>query len=300
MKALLNEKGKPYVEVLEHDGYYFPDQLGAQKNVNVPEFLAGLNELNFRDDEICVVSYPKSGTHWTFEICNMLKSGRSEFIDTLIPIFDYSPKEVLKFVQSKIGVYTSHFYPRHMPKQLMKTRCKIIHVYRNPKDVAVSYFNFIKKLNNIDIQDMSFSEFLRHFVSGNVPCGSLVKWIEEWTTFKKENPNYPLLEISYEEMKNNLKESVERISNFLGLDSSPELIEDIARKCDFDVMSAHKNSHVPERMKTISSLENTHIFYRKGGVGDWKNHFTVAENEAFDKSMETILPILGLKITHEL
>jgi hypothetical protein len=37
-----------------------------------------------------------------------------------------------------------------------------------------------------------------------------------------------------------------------------------------------------------------------GEVGDWKNYFTVAENEAFDKSMETILPELGLNITYQL
>jgi hypothetical protein len=32
-------------------------------------------------------------------------------------------------------------------------------------------------------------------------CGAWVKWIEEWTTFKKENPEYPILEIAYEDMK---------------------------------------------------------------------------------------------------
>jgi hypothetical protein len=32
-------------------------------------------------------------------------------------------------------------------------------------------------------------------------CGSWAKWIEEWKTFKKENPECPMLEIAYEDMK---------------------------------------------------------------------------------------------------
>jgi hypothetical protein len=34
-----------------------------------------------------------------------------------------------------------------------------------------------------------------------VLCGSWAKWIEEWHTFKKDNPDYPLFEMSYEDMK---------------------------------------------------------------------------------------------------
>lgn len=49
----------------------------------------------------------------------------------------------------------------------MEKRYKIILVYRNPKDVAVSYFNFSKKLRTFDIEDMDFSEYLRHYISGN-------------------------------------------------------------------------------------------------------------------------------------
>lgn len=61
MKPLLNDRGKPYTEVLEYDGYLFPGKLGRKGKTKVSEILADLNELSFEDDEVCIVSYPKSG-----------------------------------------------------------------------------------------------------------------------------------------------------------------------------------------------------------------------------------------------
>jgi hypothetical protein len=59
------------------------------------------------------------------------------------------------------------------------------------------------------------------------------------------------------------------------------------------------------RFQAIIFIFGIHTYYwlvifASGGVGDWKNYFTVAENEAFDKSMETISPEIGLKITYEI
>ncbi|XP_061180357.1 sulfotransferase 1E1-like [Saccostrea echinata] len=265
MKNLLNDKGESFAKVLDYDGYYFPNFLSAKRDVDVSKFLAGLNELTFKDEEMCIVSYPKSGTHWAYEICNMLKNGNSEFMNSMLPIFENSPMTDIEAAQKKNGVHSSHMYPRHLPRDLVKKRCKIIQVYRNPKDVAVSYFNFSKKLIFYNTADMSFPEFLRHFVSGEVPCGGWVKWLQEWKTFQKENPDYPLLEISYEEMKRNLKEAVKRMSDFLNLNSSPKLIEEIARKCDFDIMSTYKNSTIPKEMSEITEKKNSnsHIFLQK-------------------------------------
>jgi hypothetical protein len=96
----------------------------------------------------------------------MVRSGNPDFINTMVPIFDHSSTEGLK-EEATSGVYTSHLYPRHMPKHFMEKRCKIIHIYRNPKDVAVSYFNFSKKLRKYDMEDMDFSEYLRHYLTGN-------------------------------------------------------------------------------------------------------------------------------------
>lgn len=97
----------------------------------------------------------------------MLKAGNTDFMNELVPILDYTPMEALKVVKATNRIYTSHMYPRHIPKQLIEKRCKLILVYRNPKDTAVSYFDFSKKVRAFDTGDMCFSEFLRHYICGN-------------------------------------------------------------------------------------------------------------------------------------
>jgi hypothetical protein len=57
---------------------------------------------------------------------------------------------------------------------------------------------------------------------------------------------------------------VKRISEFLAIESSPQLIEEIMEKCQFKAMAEHKNSNIPQSMGDITPFKNDHIFYRKG------------------------------------
>lgn len=61
MKPLLKDNGEPFTEVLEYDGYLFPNMLGCQQDIDVAEYLASIDELGFEGDEMCIVSYPRSG-----------------------------------------------------------------------------------------------------------------------------------------------------------------------------------------------------------------------------------------------
>ena len=54
------------------------------------------------------------------------------------------------------------------------------------------------------------------------------------------------------------------IADFLDLNSSEELIEEIAKKCDFQTMSKFKNSNVPASMRMVTDVTDKHIMYRKG------------------------------------
>jgi hypothetical protein len=45
---------------------------------------------------------------------------------------------------------------------------------------------------------------------------------------------------------------VSKISYFLGVSSLPDSIEDIAKKCEFDTMSMHKNANTPEPIRQLT------------------------------------------------
>ncbi|XP_013409999.1 estrogen sulfotransferase-like isoform X2 [Lingula anatina] len=101
-----------------------------------------------------------------------------------------------------------------------------------------------------------------------VPSGSWFRYMLDWWNSQKGNPN--VLFITYEELSANDQKVVKKMAEFLNCTNTDEFYEEVARKCSFHSMKKSRE----DAMK---------IFFRKGQVGDWKNWFTVAQNEEFDK-----------------
>lgn len=215
----------------------------------------------------------------------MLRNNRAEFTKPVPPLVGMLPAE--KLMQVPDGVLVAHLLPRHMPKNAIQKRCKLVHIYRNPKDVIVSFFNFLKKTKDgAMMQDMEFDVFFELYITDQLPGGLWTKFVKAWSDFKDENPTYPILNICYEKMKKDLKAHVKMIADFLQLKPSEELIEEIANKCEFQTMSKFKNSNIPEDMHMVTDVKSNHIIYRKGEAGDWKNWLKVAQSEAVDAEVE--------------
>ena len=73
---------------------------------------------------------------------DMLENNSSEFTKHMLPLIEMLPPEQIEQVPD--GVFVAHLLPRHIPKNVFEKRCKIVNIYRNPKDVVVS-FKFIQK-----------------------------------------------------------------------------------------------------------------------------------------------------------
>lgn len=280
-RDLKDPTGKVVFRAVEYDGTRFPAIIFG----NIANQLRELNGMTFKESDVFVVAYPKSGTHWCYEIVAMLRNNSSELTKQSPPLIDRLPVEKLRQVSD--GVRVSHLLPRHMPRDSIERRCKIIHIYRNPKDVAVSYFHFLKKTKEGElIKDMEFDVFFQMFITDQLHRGSWIDYVKEWTDFKEENVEYPLLNICYESMKKDLRGHVKIIADFLEVKPSEELMDEIAHKCEFQTMSAFKHNNIPDSMCRITEVRDKHIMYRKGEVGDWKNWLTVAQSEALDERIQ--------------
>lgn len=95
----------------------------------------------------------------------MLKQGKTDYYKNMVNVFDYMDKDRLAAIPSPRNI-TGHIWYRHLPAD--KSKCKIIYVKRNPKDVAVSMYAMYKKVNPsiIDYQG-EWSDFLELYMSGN-------------------------------------------------------------------------------------------------------------------------------------
>ena len=107
-----------------------------------------------------------------------------------------------------------------------------------------------------------------------------------------------VLFIKYEDLKSDVLSQVKQLAEFLGFPFSEEeekqgLIEEIAKLCSIENMKGLKCN-----MDGRRSFGATHSsFFRKGVVGDWKNHLTPSMVERMKKIMQEKFEESGLQIS---
>ncbi|XP_028340932.1 sulfotransferase 2B1, partial [Physeter macrocephalus] len=161
---------------------------------------------------------------------------------------------------------------------LPNTHTQVIYVGRNPRDVVVSLYHYSKIARQLKDPGTP-DQFLKNFLKGEVQFGSWFDHIKGWIRMQgKEN----FLFITYEELQQDLHSSVQRICQFLGRLLDEEALESVVAHSAFKAMKANTMSNFS--LLPPSLLDQSHgAFLRKGICGDWKNHFTVAQSEAFDR-----------------
>uniref|UniRef100_A0A8C5PRI4 Sulfotransferase n=1 Tax=Leptobrachium leishanense TaxID=445787 RepID=A0A8C5PRI4_9ANUR len=278
-----------------YKGTHFSVNVHSEASLNYAE-----NEFVAFDDDIFNVTYPKSGTNWMIEILSLIKSKGDPSLNNSVPIFDRAPWFEIVDVKEKVEslsrprIISSHL-PHHIfAKSFFKSKAKIIYTMRNPKDVLVSNFHFAKVLSIFE-EPKGFQEHMENFVSGNALYGSWFDHINGWLQMKDDSRFFY---ITYEELLLDLRGCVKRICKFLGQELDDEAIDSVVKNSSFKVMKENKMSN----WTTVPSEIFDHAkgsFLRKGVSGDWKNQFTVAQNEYFDAVYQEKIKDLNVKLFWE-
>ncbi|KAK2840847.1 hypothetical protein Q7C36_012426 [Tachysurus vachellii] len=269
-------------ELIEFEGicmsHYFTDDWE-----NVQNFQA-------RPDDILISTYPKAGTTWVSYILDLLYFGNTApERQTSIPIFMRVPfiEAVLPTIPTGVQLAdnlptTPRLIKTHLPVQLVpksfwEQNCKVVYVARNAKDNLVSYFHF-DRMNQIQPYPGDWNNYIQKFMDGKTAFGP---WYDHVCGYWEKKQTYSNLHyMFFEDMVENTDREVERLCTFLGLSKPTEERENITQNVHFDAMKQNQMTNystLPVMNFSISP------FMRKGKVGDWKNHFTVAQNEQFDE-----------------
>ncbi|XP_005102183.2 sulfotransferase family cytosolic 1B member 1 [Aplysia californica] len=162
----------------------------------------------------------------------------------------------------------SHLTFSQLPTQGLAKKTKIVLTVRNHKDTAVSLYNHHTKLFPLYGYDGTFKSWFPLFLQGRVDYGSFFDYYKNWDEAVKSNPDYPILVVAYEDMKEDQPREMKRIAKFLGIELTDDLIKSI---CEATGISTMKVAY------------NKGFNVRKGQVGDYKNWFTVAQDEYLDE-----------------
>ncbi|XP_016851650.2 sulfotransferase 1C4 [Anolis carolinensis] len=171
---------------------------------------------------------------------------------------------------------------------------QIIYVARNAKDNMVSYFHFVN-MTSLLPDSGSWDEFMENFIAGKVCWGSWFNHVQGWW---KAKDHHPILYLFYEDIKEDPAREIQKIAQFLGIDLSASVLNRIVQHTKFENMKTNPLVNYSD----LPSLFDLTVspFMRKGIVGDWKEHFTVAESERLDNICARQLACNGLTFRTQL
>ncbi|KAM5180542.1 amine sulfotransferase-like [Mantella aurantiaca] len=268
-----------------------------------PQFIDSLKDFIIRDDDVFMVTYPKSGTIWFQQILSLIcceghRNG-TEKIETADRVpwleFQKTNMDVDYNTRPSPRLFASHLSETFVPRGLKNTKAKVIYVMRNPKDVMMSFYHF-EDIAVLFKKSPDFQHFFEKFLDGEVFAGNWFDHIRGWYTHKDE---YNILFIKFEDMVKDLRSVVKQLSTFLGIKLDDEAIDLVVKKATFKEMKKDPLANKENMPETIID-KKFGSFMRKGQVGDWKNIMTVAQSEQFDKLFQEKLGDLSLDFTWQI
>ena len=250
-----------------------------------------LRDFKLRDDDIWVLSFPKTGTTLTLEMVWSIVNDvdltkvrtvphlvRSPYIESGC-VFPPNIKELaeselvaenladpITFVENMSGrrVIKSHLPLEFLPPDILE-KCKVVYVGRNVKDTAVSYYYWLKFLG---VYWGDFNSFQNSFKDGVLVYGSY--WNNIMSAWNKRNhPNLKF--IWYEDLHKNKKAIINDLCDFLQHPLTTEKKIELEEYLQFENMKQNKNATPLAGIKWPTAQEGS--AFRKGIIGDWKNHF---------------------------
>lgn len=256
------------------------------------------NDLKFRDDDIVISTYGKSGTTWTQQIVSQLLfdgaeglrvSEMSPWLDLRVP-----PKEIkLPLVESQTH---RRFLKTHLPVDALvfHENAKYIYIGRDGRDVMWSMHNhhlmgndaFFSLINDtpgrvgppLDRADPDVRQyFLTWLERDGYPLWPFWENIRSWWSIR-DLPNVMLLH--FEDLKVDMQGEIRRIAQFLEIPLRNESWDRIIEHCSFEYMKRNPDLTVPLGGDLWDGGAST--FIHKGVNGRWRDTLTVADNEAYE------------------
>uniref|UniRef100_A0A671SPK9 Sulfotransferase n=1 Tax=Sinocyclocheilus anshuiensis TaxID=1608454 RepID=A0A671SPK9_9TELE len=135
-----------------------------------PEYIDSLADFEIKDNDVFVVTFPKSGnTVWTQRIMMLINA--EDFLDKANQL-THQQMSWLEY-RAKEDNYNTHPSPRlfcsHLLQPLMPKMLQII-IMINPKDVMVSYFHFSNNMKHLVSSERTVGDWKNSLTVAQSEC----------------------------------------------------------------------------------------------------------------------------------
>ena len=263
------------------------------------------DDIQFRDDDIIIGTYAKSGTTWMQQIVSQLLfdgdeslpvAEMSPWVDLRVP-----PKEVkLPMIEAQTH---RRFLKTHLPVDALvfSEKAKYIYIGRDGRDVVWSLYNhhlnaneaWYDALNNtpgrvgppIGPPPATTLEYFENWLDNDgAPFWSFWENTRSWWDIRAL-PNVHL--VHFADLKADMDGQIRQIADFIDIPVDDASMDRVLEHCSFDYMKANAAQSVPLGGAFWEGGAKT--FIHKGNNGRWKDILPQPVSDRYEKTAVTEL-----------
>ena len=257
------------------------------------------NDFRFREDDIVIATYAKSGTTWVQQIVGQLIfEGREN-----LPVAEMSPWLDLRVPPKEVklpGVEKQthrRFLKTHLPVDALvfSPKARYIYIGRDGRDVAWSMYNHHANANQLWYEALNDTpgrvgpaierptDSVRQYFHDWLERDGFPFWpfwenIRSWWAIRRL-PNVLLLHFA--DLKKDMPREIRRIAAFLDIPIDEARWQAIVEHCSFDYMKAHAAASTP--LGGVFWDGGAQTFVHKGTNGRWRDTLSAEECAAYER-----------------
>ena len=238
------------------------------------------------DEDVFLVSYPKSGNTWTrFLVANLLTGCKGVSFSTMQGIVPdvYLTDDVRLRRMKPPRVIKSHepYNPAYR---------NVVLIVRDPRDVAISYYYHLKRTRVIN-DECSLESYLQLFLDGHFDAyGSWGENVGSWIGARSGSKGFLL--VRYEDLVSDTAKELSRIAHFLSLSRTSNDIDRAVEESRIDKMREleRKGSY---SVAAIRTHRKDIPFVRSGVAGAWMHELSESETNSINTKWHNVMSTLG-------
>ncbi|NXA65570.1 ST6B1 Sulfotransferase, partial [Mohoua ochrocephala] len=199
-----------------------------------------------------------------------------------------------------LRILITHLNYDCLPKSIFMEKGKVVVLFRNPKDTAVSFFHFhnnVPSVPSYSSRDEFFSGFMTDLKVTPMCFSSSLQLaggscFDPAVTWNEHTEDKNTMVIIYEDLKGLKQMPVKQVAEFFGFSPTAEQIQAIAERDTFQPVSV-------KAQETHGAVGS--ILFHKGKFVYWKNVFAEDQNQKLAAKFKVCLEVtkLGVKFKYD-
>jgi hypothetical protein len=256
------------------------------RTTNLRAPLVWIRHRRLHPQDVFLASYQRSGSTWIrFLLCELLTGSPADHRNVKLSLPD-----VRHHRKGRLLLGNGRLIKTHEPYR--SEYKKAIYIVRDPRDVAISLYEYDTTERNLD-------DFISTFVAGKAtPHGTWRHNVESWLC-SPLHASGSLLVVKYESMHDDTEKTLSEILRFLNLPLNPDAIRTAITSNGLQRMRAKEDVARAKGVEVSGERIRTKARgVRKGSVGEWRERLTDAQAKLIEEHAGDLLAELGYDNSH--